>query len=322
MAREATITYEQVASAADSIKNQGDKPTARAVREVLGTGSMATVLKFFQQWQAGQVRQSQAIDDTLDPAIARAISNQLALKVQEATSEATMRLADLQSEAETIIAENERQSVDIEGLTSEMDKLNANCAALSGRNQQLDADIVRLKDDLANERQEAEHARTELAKAQLRLEAVPRIEAEIQTVRAELEVSRKAQAMAEQSAAVAIAQRDAAEAKATEAADREAIANARVIDADKNTKIITVELSTAQASEQAAKAHVTAGQREIDDLLEQRKITAQELKKQEDKIHRIEAERNEAQKEAKDVAIVNAKLLGEIEALRLKERGV
>jgi hypothetical protein len=36
MAREATITFEQVAAAADRIKAHGDNVSARAVREVLG----------------------------------------------------------------------------------------------------------------------------------------------------------------------------------------------------------------------------------------------------------------------------------------------
>ena len=95
------------AAAADNIKAQGGKPTARSVRDALGTGSMATVLKFLQEWKGGQVRQCQAIDDTLDPSIARAISNQIAGKVQEATADATARLADLQAETDGVIVENE-----------------------------------------------------------------------------------------------------------------------------------------------------------------------------------------------------------------------
>ena len=43
MGREATITYEQVAAAADAVKVAGGKPTSRGIRERLGnTGSMGT----------------------------------------------------------------------------------------------------------------------------------------------------------------------------------------------------------------------------------------------------------------------------------------
>jgi len=70
MAREATITQEQVNAAADAIRASGAKPTARAIRDQLGSGSMATVLKFLQVWQAGQVKPA-AQDVTLPPALTR-----------------------------------------------------------------------------------------------------------------------------------------------------------------------------------------------------------------------------------------------------------
>lgn len=211
MARESTISFDQVAAAADIIKTQGGKPTARSVREALGSGSMATVLKFLQQWQGGQVRQSQAIDDTLDPAIVRAISNAIAGKVQEATADATVRLADLQAETSSVIVENERMGAEIEALATELATLQEQLAATAGRAQQLEVDAARQATELAAERAAAEAARVALAKAELRLEAVPRIEAELVSARAELAAERIKSAEQHESAAVAIAQKDAAE---------------------------------------------------------------------------------------------------------------
>lgn len=95
MPRDATITQEQVNAAADAIQASGQKPTTRNVREALGSGSMATVLKFLQVWQGSQVRQSRAIDDTLDPEVARVINNMLARRIQESTAEVNTRLAEL-----------------------------------------------------------------------------------------------------------------------------------------------------------------------------------------------------------------------------------
>lgn len=211
MARESTISFDQVAAAADIIKTQGGKPTARSVREALGSGSMATVLKFLQQWQGGQVRQSQAIDDTLDPAIVRSISNAIAGKVQEATADATVRLADLQAETSSVIVENERMGAEIEALATELATLQEQLAATAGRAQQLEVDAARQATELAAERAAAEAARVALAKAELRLESVPRIEAEIVAVRAELAAERIKSAEQHEAAAVAIAQKDAAE---------------------------------------------------------------------------------------------------------------
>lgn len=205
MARESTITFEQVAAAADNIKAQGGKASARAVREVLGSGSMATVLKLLQQWQGGQVRQSAVIDDTLDISVVRAISNQIATRVQEATADTTARLADLQAEADAIIVENERQAVELDVQSSEIVMLHGQYAELAGRAQQLESESARTVAELAAERRSTESARVELAKAELRLEAVPKIEAEVEKVRAELLQARAQAAELHEEAAVAVA---------------------------------------------------------------------------------------------------------------------
>lgn len=68
MAREATITQEQVSAAANAIRASGTKPTARSVREQLGTGSMGTVHQFMQVWLADQKGQA-GPSLTLPPAL-------------------------------------------------------------------------------------------------------------------------------------------------------------------------------------------------------------------------------------------------------------
>lgn len=259
MARESTITQDQVAAAADNLKAQGTKPTARNVRDVLGTGSMATVLKFLQLWQGNQVRQSQAIDDTLDPSIGRVISNQIAAKVQEATADVTARLADLQAETDNVIAENERQAAEIEAQAGELAALQEQHAALVGRAQQIEADATRTTAELVAERQAAEYARVELAKAELRLEAVPRIEAEIEKVRADLLQARAQSAELHEAAAVAtakleseVAQRKGIEAQLSEAVKAREEAAKRAIAAAESLGNERVAVQTAQARLEAA----------------------------------------------------------------------
>lgn len=91
MPRESTITFEQVSAAANGIKAQGGKATTRAVREVLGSGSMATICKFLQQWRANQLRQNQCIDDNMNPLTA------IASKRWEIITEVAARLTNLQT---------------------------------------------------------------------------------------------------------------------------------------------------------------------------------------------------------------------------------
>lgn len=201
MAREANITYEQVAAAADELKAKDVKPTSRAVREVLGTGSMATVCKFLEQWKSGQARQSQVTDDSIDQSVARALNAHIATKIQTAISDSTARLADMQGELASVILENERQSNEISDLTVEAAFHKEEGAKLAGQIERLTTDLTSAILELGAERQAAEQARIQLAKAELRLEAVPRIEAEIEKVRAELDVERKSAAKAREEAA-------------------------------------------------------------------------------------------------------------------------
>lgn len=201
MSREPSITYEQVAAVANDLKAKNIRPTSRAVREVLGSGGMATVCKLLEQWKSGQAGQSQVMDDSIDQSVARALNAHIATKIQAATSESTARLADMQGELATVILENERQANEISDLTVEAAYHKEEGAKLAGQIQQLSADLARAVTDLENERQAAEQARIQQAKAELRLEAVPRIEAEIEKLREELSIERKAASKAREEAA-------------------------------------------------------------------------------------------------------------------------
>lgn len=210
MAREATITFEQVSAAAETIKSQGGKANSRTVRELLGTGSMATILKYLQQWQGGQSRQSQAVDETLDPVVIKSISIHIADKVQAATTALTIQIAEQQTEMDSLIFENERQAAELETLTTAFNALQDQHNQQSGVVQQLEAEATRTAAELVSERQAAEAARIQLAKAELRLEAVPRIEKEIEQVRGELATAQKQAAELHETAAVANAKLEAA----------------------------------------------------------------------------------------------------------------
>ena len=86
-------------------------------------------------------------------------------------------------------------------------------AGLAGRSEQLENDLLAAREEAGRERQNAESARTELAKAQLRLEAMPILENENKRLLAALDAERTARTDAERRAA-------AAEAKASGLVDR------------------------------------------------------------------------------------------------------
>lgn len=271
MAREATITQEQVNTTADTIRATGTKPTARAVREALGGGSMATVLKFLQTWQAGQVRATE-IPMVLPAGLQRALVDFIGQEVASAKAVLQDDLIAAQQANGDLIAESERQAATIEAQAETLDTAQAEKAELAGRLARVESDLAKAGDDVAAERQAAEHARTELAKALLRLEALPRIEAEADRLRGELEAERAAKVAAEQAAAVALA-------KLEGMTDRAKTAEAATDKAEKQATNASQELSNARVQAQAQQTALDAAARECDDLRRQAKEARVEAKK-------------------------------------------
>lgn len=183
MAREATVTQEQVSAAADSLVVAGHKPTNRAVLEAVGSGSMATIVKLMQVWRARQQRASDQINDTVDPDVERAITAMLARRIAEATSECNARLAELQADLAVVIAESERQTTETEGIRAELEMERAMRQSQAGQIEQLQDDLTQARKTAESETAAREAAQIELAKAELRLEGVPALHDEVRELR-------------------------------------------------------------------------------------------------------------------------------------------
>ena len=216
MGRESTITYEQIAAIADAMKTEGAKPTSRAVRERLGnTGSMGTINKLLGRWKAGQERQISAAL-VLPPALQRVLLEFMDTELTSARTTLEAELAEQQQEAADLATENERQVIENDAQADTIELLRAEVSTHQGRAGQLESDLVVSRDEAARERSGAELARTELAKAQLRLEAMPRLEADLVAVRAVLEAERTARQQAKEDAAVLASKLEAAERRIAE----------------------------------------------------------------------------------------------------------
>ncbi len=278
MGRDSTVTFEQIAAAADAMKLEGMKVTSRAMRERLGnTGSMGTINKLLGRWKSGQERQISAAL-VLPPALQRVLLEFMDTQLTAARSGLESDLADQQQEAADLATENERQIIENESQAETIALLRADVAMHQGRAGQLESDLAVSRDESARERSGAELARTELAKAQLRLEAMPRLEADLGAVREVLEtersaaelsrtdlakaqlrleaiprleadlvavrealdIERTARVVAEQAAAVLAAKLDASDRRATEAIERTAQADARAAARDLITAHVTL----------------------------------------------------------------------------------
>jgi len=202
MAREATITQEEVNAVSDSIRAAGIKPTARAVRDGLGRGSMATVLRLLHVWQSGQARAPEP-QHTLPAVLQRSLIDFVGQEVAAAKLSLEQELVSAQQAQKDLILENESLLGDLEELQTAFEAVQAQHSQLEGRKAQLLVDISDATRIAENQRQAAESARTELAKVQLRLEGVPTLEAELSRMHAALDAERAARVAADQAAAVA-----------------------------------------------------------------------------------------------------------------------
>lgn len=204
MGREPAIKQDEVNAVAEQLRSAGVKPTARAIRETLGMGSMATVLKYLQVWQSHQVR-SPDTPAVIPQALQKALVDFIAQEVTTAKATVEADLAAAQQSNHDLISESERLAVELEREQASVQSLQAEKAGLSGRLSQLTSDLEEAKAIAVTERTAAEQARTENAKLELRLEGMPRLESEIERLKAALEAERSGKAAAEQQAAVALA---------------------------------------------------------------------------------------------------------------------
>lgn len=219
MARDATISQQDVDAVAEQLRVGGERPTARAVRERLGRGSMATVLRYLQVWQAGQAR---PVDSAvaLPPALQRALLDFIGQEVLAAKAALEAELTLAQQVNTDLLGESERQAVALDEMDKALEALRYERAEVLGRQAQLAADLAASQEAAEAQRQAAEAARTESATQRVHLDRLPRLEAEIEQLRTALDGERAARVVAEQAVAVAAAKLDKTEGQVSDLRDR------------------------------------------------------------------------------------------------------
>lgn len=168
---------------------------------------MATVLRLLQNWQKGQGRAPESTV-ALPAALQRALVDFIAQEVASAKLSLEQDLVSAQQTQNELIDENESQSADIQELQNSLEDLKALHRQLEGRCAQLTMDLESARRAAETQRQAAESARTEVAKLMLRLEGVPRLEAELDRLKEDLDAEREVRVAAEQSSAVAVAKQE------------------------------------------------------------------------------------------------------------------
>ena len=343
----AIVTFEAVAAAAETLQIAGQRPSVRAVIAHLGGGSPNAVLKYLAEWKAG--RPVVRIEDTaLDTRITLAIIDQMQRVAVTAAAAAEERAAGIEDDLQALAEAQQAAEQQIEALTAERDTAQQQADELTRQLADEEENAERslqhateqasaLRVDLAGERKHQEQTAAALAKAEVRLEALPDLHTEIERLRAALDTENKARAVAEQQAAVLAAKLEDSvrhvseiESRASKAeqqaqkavADANAVAmkaseNAfvlaakledserRAVKSEQQVQVTARDLVSANAAVQAGQARLESAAREIEDA---RKAAAEA--------------RAAAKKSGEESAELRGKLAGKAELKPLKKPSV
>jgi hypothetical protein len=167
---------------------------------------MGTINKMLQRWKANQ-------DFIASPTLVlptplqRTMLEFIEQEVVKVRAVLESEIVEHQREMSDLANENERQSDVILALENELQRVAEEKANAEGKAAQLNDDLETVRKECANERVTAETLRTSLVRAELRLENMPRLEAELQDVRVSFAAERQTRVAAEQAAAVSTAQK-------------------------------------------------------------------------------------------------------------------
>jgi DNA repair exonuclease SbcCD ATPase subunit len=209
MPNKPAVTRDMVWGAADIIKAAGDKPGCRNIRRHLGDkGSHETIIQHLRSWEASQERASEQIDDSLNPEIIRAISDDIAKRILAATAESTKHIADLEDREATLIDTCTQYSEEIEEKDAVLINRQHENSSLLGRLQEKEAENAALSADLANERRNTVLLQAEFVKADMKLSELPDYKLKVDGLEQTLVKERELSAQHREAAAVAAAKLD------------------------------------------------------------------------------------------------------------------
>ena len=261
------VTFEQVAAAANALLAEDRRPSLRAVRERIGSGSMATIQRHLAAFDA-QRPKTHAAEIELSPSIRREIEDEIQRHVAEATAELREQLADVVGARDALAEEAESQAATLAEFEQQLATLQATTTEQAAR-------LEELRTAEERERTAAEQARVALAEANLKLEGIPALQAELERLRTALD-TRTAELSRETARAASLtAERDAL-------AKQMAGVEQRVSAAETHLERLQGELlaerertGKAQAGLAAAEARAEATAARVTDLQGQMKTAAE-----------------------------------------------
>ncbi len=194
-----TITQDQVNAAADAICAEGNKPTVLDVRKRLKAGSMSEIWRFFQVWQSIQAT-SEEPEFSVSVELQRTLEEFITRQVAAVKTQFTHDIEVLRQTNTELMAEIDQLTQQLAQQTAELNSARTIKDEVTGRFDQLNAELKRAQQEIEIEKEAATQSRMELVKVQLKLESVPRLEADLDQLYKNLEQERVAKMNAEHDA--------------------------------------------------------------------------------------------------------------------------
>ena len=207
MAQQGKITQEDVNALCARLRAQGKRPSTRLIRAEHGAGSTGTIQAMLRVWEGNNPEAVTAV--ILTTALQKTLQDNLGIEVSRAQQELRDKLEVASETIGDLVRENEQLADENAQLDDVNGKLLDSVAEAKGQLQQLQEDIAAARAGEAQQRADADQLHIALARAQLQLEQVEKLEASHAVTLQQLEQMRVRQVESERQASVSAAQRDA-----------------------------------------------------------------------------------------------------------------
>ena len=260
MARTSNITFGQVAQIADAMKAAGNRPTARAVRERIGSGSMGTIHKLLQQWQG---KGSEADEETeaaeLPNHIQSALMDFIGTEIATACEPLNEELQVAKSDLEEIALDNERLNRAYDQQCADVERLMSDLGNAKGQ-------LMTIKDEFAEVKTEKERLQSVVNEQLREIDNLLRQRELFAALPHELSLLKQAHESLANDYAQANTERAVLSAQLNAAADRGDDLATRLASAEKRNATQETELKTASTTAQRATAELSAIARELAEM--------------------------------------------------------
>lgn len=121
------LSYDDVAQAATHLHSKNERPTARAIRLIVGRGSFGTLTRYLNEWREKSRPSTPFLpEESLSSEIKKALLQEIARHLQKSGQEKNEEISRLASDLQEALTENDRlealcaeQGERIEGLSQE-----------------------------------------------------------------------------------------------------------------------------------------------------------------------------------------------------------